>query len=437
MSMSGRKRRGKGTRPLTGTIVIPGDKSLSHRALLLSALADGRSTIEGINDGDDVVRTGAAISALGATMGGNQLSSLVQVEGWGDRGPHEPAGVIDAGNSGTTARLLLGVVGRIEGTTVITGDRSLSSRPMLRVVAPLRAMGATIDGRAHGDRLPLSIRGGSLVGMDHSLSIASAQVKSALLLAGLGASGSTTVTEPHRSRDHTENMLRAAGVDISVDATTCSVTGGQRPDAMRWVVPGDISSAMFFVVAAALVGGSDLTISGVGLNPTRSGAVDVLRAMNADISVAVAGDACGEPVGDMMVRASTLHATTVSASAVPSLIDEIPVLAIAASQAEGRTVFEGVGELRAKESDRLTAIAEGLNSLGGDAEVDGDMLVVAGPTPLRGGSIDPLGDHRMAMAFAVAGLISGSTVQVKGWSCVDTSFPTFLDVLGRAQGGRR
>lgn len=425
------------TRPLTGTIAVPGDKSISHRAVMLAALSSGTSTIGGANRGEDVERTLAAVEALGATVSAPDRSSIVKVEGWGAGGPSEPQGVVDAGNSGTTVRILLGLIAGLKGHAVISGDASLSARPMLRVVAPLRAMGAVIDGRAHGDRLPLSIRGGPLQGFDHHLEIASAQVKSALLLAGLQASGTTSVTEPVRSRDHTENMLRAAGVTLDIGPTTVGVTGGQRPLAMRWDVPGDISSAMYLLAGAALLEGSDLLVTGVGLNPTRTGALRVLQKMGADLSTDPSGTASGEPVADIRIRASQLHGCVVEGASIPSLIDEIPVLAIVASQAEGETVFEAVGELRAKETDRLAAIAGGLRALGGEAEVAGDRLIIKGPTALRGGKVDSLGDHRMAMSFAIAGLVSDSTITVENWSCVQTSFPTFLEVLGRAQGRNR
>lgn len=424
-------------RALTGRIQVPGDKSVSHRALMLSAMAAGVSRIAGLNDGDDVRRTGRAMAALGARVVERDRSAVVEVEGWGERGPGEAAEVVDAGNSGTTARLSLGIMAAARGTSVVTGDGSLSRRPMLRVVAPLRAMGATIDGREHGDRLPLSVRGGSLTGMDHVLPVASAQVKSALLLAGLRATGTTSVTEPLRSRDHTENMLRAAGVEIEIDDNTVTIEGGRCPRANQWQVPGDVSSALFFVAAASLVEGSDLVIERVGLNPTRTGALRVLQMMGADVAAHSTGVASGEPLGDIRVRHSGLTGCHVGAELIPSCVDEIPVLAVVAACAAGETVFEGVGELRVKESDRLTAIVEGLNQLGGEAAISGDDLVIRGPSVLEGGTVDSKGDHRMAMAFAVAGLVSSAAIRVQRWSCVDTSFPGFLDVLGQAQGGTK
>ena len=430
MTPFSRRRR----RPLTGAVQVPGDKSISHRALMLSAMTAGTSKITGLSDGDDVGRTARAVSALGAGVTDHDRSAVVEVEGWGERGPGEAPGVIDAGNSGTTARLLLGILAAGRGTAVLSGDESLSRRPMLRVVAPLRAMGASIDGREHGDRLPLSVRGAPLNGLDHVLPVASAQVKSALLLAGMHASGVTSVTEPLRSRDHTENMLRAAGVDVDVDGYAVTIRGGQRPQPREWDIPGDVSSALFFVAAASMVEGSDLVLERIGLNPTRTGALQVLLLMGADISIESTGFASGDPVGNIRVRHSELTGCRVGADLIPSCVDEIPVLAIAAAGASGETVFEGVGELRVKESDRLAAIVSGLNQLGGEAAISGDDLVIRGPRSLEGGTVDSQGDHRIAMAFAVAGLVSNASIRVQRWSCVDTSFPGFLDVLGQAQG---
>ena len=430
--------RSRGPRPLRGSITVPGDKSISHRALLLALLARGRSTITGLNDGDDVARTRAAVELLGARIGVSAgPQSEVEVEGCGWSGLREPSEPIDAGNSGSTARMVAGICAALPGLTVITGDATLHRRPMLRVVAPLRAMGASIEGRAHGDRLPLSIRGASLTGIDHDLSVASAQVKTAVLLAGMGAAGQTSVTEPFQSRNHTELMLTAAGVDMHIEGATVTVAGGQEPRPMGWAVPGDISSALFLITAACLVPGSELTITDVGLNPTRSAALDVLRAMGADIEVAHQSAVSGEPVGDVTVRGAQLHATRVEEQLVPALIDEIPILAIAAAHAEGTTEFEAIGELRTKESDRVATIVEGLTALGGDAAAEGDTLAITGARPLEGGHVDSRGDHRIAMAFAVAGLMARAPVKVAGWSSIETSFPTFLEVLGRAQGGVR
>ena len=359
------------------------------------------------------------------------------MEGLGLDAWTEAEGVIDAGNSGSTARMLTGILAGHRGLAVLTGDASLRSRPMLRVVAPLRAMGASIDGRAHGDRLPLVIKGGGLRGRDHELAVASAQVKSALLLAGLHAEGITSVTEPMATRDHTELMLAAAGISIGRNGRTITISGGQTPVGLDIEVPGDISAAMFLIVAALLVDGSALTLTNVGLNPTRTAALDVLVRMGGDIRRTDERWSGGEPVGDLEVHSSSLKATQLSAVEIANAIDEVPALAIAASQAEGTTVFEGIGELRAKESDRVGAIVEGLRAMGVSAEAGADSLAVEGPCILRGARVESRGDHRIAMAFAVAGMLSTAPVQVTRWSCVDTSFPGFLEVVGRAQGRRR
>lgn len=423
-------------RPLTGSVTVPGDKSISHRALLIAALSGARSRLGGLNDGDDVTRTSRALEAHGIAIRG-QPPGQVEVEGCHLSGWHEADDVVEAGNSGSTARMLTGVLAAHAGLTVITGDVSLRARPMLRVVAPLRAMGASIDGRAHGDRLPLVIRGGPLRGLDHELAIASAQVKTALLLSGMNADGTTSVREPAASRDHTELMLAAAGVPLERGERTVAITGGATPSGLEMEVPGDISAALFFVVGATLLQGSELTISGVGLNPTRTAALDVLARMGAQIERDNARASGGEVAGDLHVRAASLVGTDVEPHEVTGAIDEIPILAIAASQAEGTTTFRGISELRTKESDRVDAMVSGLRATGGTASADGDSLVVEGPARLEGGRVDSRGDHRIAMAFAVAGMLSAAPVRVTRWSCVDTSFPGFLDVLGRAQGRKR
>lgn len=350
----------------------------------------------------------------------------------------EPDGVLDAGNSGTTMRLLAGVAARVPGLTVLTGDETLLVRPMLRVVAPLRQMGARVDGRRNGELAPLAVRGGGLTGLDYHSRVASAQVKSAVLLAGLGAEGITSVTEPAASRDHTERMLHEAGVELDRGDFRVSLTGPQEVGAREWQVPGDVSSALFLVVAAVLRTGSDLTITGVGLNPTRTAALDVLGTMGAAIETgsddAVEGP--GEPVGWIRARHSPLRGARVEGPIVPALIDEIPILAIAATQAEGETVFADAEELRHKESDRVDAMVEGIRALGGEAEATSDGFVVSGPTPLAGGNVDSRGDHRIALAFAVAGLVASDVVRVGGWASTNTSFPEFLELLDSATRSR-
>jgi len=422
--------------PLVGELGVPGDKSITHRALILAALARGRSVLTGVGRGLDVAATARILGSVGAAVAGDPAKSQLEVEGCGWSGLTESTDVLDAGNSGTTLRLMLGVLAAARGAFFLSGDASLGGRPMGRIVAPLRAMGATIDGRAGGDRTPLLVRGSELTGVDHVLPVASAQVKSALLLAGLRANGRTTVTEPAASRDHTERMLAAVGVPIERRGQWSSVAGRHEdlaPVARR--IPGDISSAMFLVVAATLVPGSDVTVTGVGLNPTRTGALEVLEAMGARIEVGSPVDLGGEPAGCIRVRAGELGAAAIDAAIVPRLVDELPILAIAATQATGETVISGAAELRVKESDRIATVVQGLKILGADVDALDDGLVIRGPCALRGGVVDSHGDHRVALAFAVAGLIAKGKVEVEGWHAVDSSFPEFLGLLDRVGRG--
>jgi 3-phosphoshikimate 1-carboxyvinyltransferase len=421
---------------LVGDIRVPGDKSVSHRALIVGGLAAGPSRVIGANLGHDVLSTASVLTGLGARCRVIEGKSEVEVHGCGWDACIEPDDVLDAGNSGTTLRLMLGVCAGLPLATILTGDASLRRRPMFRIVEPLRAMGAFIDGRHSGDRAPLLVRGGRLHGIDWTTPVASAQVKSGLLLAALKADGRTCIEEPALSRDHTERMLEAAGVPIVRKGLTVTVNGPADVVPTDRRICGDLSAAVFFVVAAALVPKSRLTIRFVGLNPTRAGSLDILREMGAALDVAPAGDESGEPVGDVAVTSSALRGVDIDLRLVPSAIDEIPILAVAATQAEGETVIRGASELRLKETDRLGAMAHGLNVLGADVQELPDGLIVRGPGQLSGGEVDSFGDHRIAMAFAVAGLVASERVVVKGWSCVDTSFPGFLDVLARAQGRR-
>lgn len=421
-------------RALTGTIAMPGDKSISHRALILAALASGPTVVAGINTGRDVLATGGVLSALGADCAVDLREARVEVHGSGQTGLRRPHASLDCSNSGSTLRMVLGVCAGIEGPCVLTGDPSLRRRPMLRVVTPLRTMGATIDGPAGGDRAPLTVRGGNLTGIDFEMEVASAQVKSAVLLAGLAATGTTTVTQPGITRDHTERMLAAAGVAVAVHGNAVTVRGGDAPSPGDRRVPGDVSAAAFFGVAASLIAGSDVTIQDLGLNPTRTAWMGALRRMGADLDSTIEAEWGGEPAGRLRTRFSPLVATEISGAEIPNLIDEIPALAVAATQAQGTTVVSGAGELRVKESDRIETLVRGLGSLGADVEARADGMVIRGPTPLHGGRPNPKGDHRAAMAFAVAGLVADGEVQVPGWDCVATSFPGFSSVMRRVVG---
>jgi 3-phosphoshikimate 1-carboxyvinyltransferase len=419
---------------LLGEIVLPGDKSVSHRALICAALAQGRSRLRGLNAGQDVAATARALTSLGAACRSYRNNTTAEVDGCGWAGLVEPEDVIDVGNSGTSLRLLAAVCAAAPGLSVLTGDATLRRRPMLRVAAPLRAMGAMVEGRGHGARAPIVIRGGELRGIDWASDVASAQVKSAVLLAGLAAEGASTVVEPAPSRDHTERMLAARGVPVVRKGTAVTVQGGHELQPGEHRIPGDLSSALFPLTAAALVPGSDLTAVDVGVNPTRSGALEVLRAMGAEVDIVTTGELSGEPVGRVRVRAGPLRATELGGSAIPGLIDEIPVLSIAACGAEGETVIRDASELRVKESDRVATMVEGINALGGSARSLPDGLAIKGPAELQDGHVDAHGDHRVALAFAVAGLVWNREVAVKGWAAVNTSFPEFHAVMAAARG---
>nr|MBA3349231.1 3-phosphoshikimate 1-carboxyvinyltransferase [Actinomycetota bacterium] len=407
--------------PLRGVARVPGDKSISHRALILGALARGRSRLTGMNLGRDVVATATVLAQMGAGVRLERSEAQVEIEGWGDEGMREPADVLDAGNSGTTLRCMLGVCAGATGAFVFTGDASLRRRPMGRVVSPLRAMGALIDGRAEGNLPPVMVRGRDLTGVAHTLPMASAQVKTALLLAGLGALGPTSVTEPRPSRDHTERMLTASGVAVDRRALTISVAGGGRVGAGPRRVPGDLSSAAFILAAATLLPTSDVVLRDVGINPTRAGFLRVLQAMGGNLEVDPAGEWGGEPVGTLRATSAALGGVAVDEAEIPSLIDELPILAVVATQAAGRTLIRGAEDLRVKESDRIRTMAAGLSHLGAEVEELPDGLSIQGPTPLHGGEVESGGDHRVAMSFAVAGLIADGPVTVRRWSCVDTS----------------
>lgn len=415
---------------LHGEVSVPGDKSLSHRAVLFAAMATGTSRLEGVLDSEDVRATIEAVSALGADVHVDSLPDGalgIRVSGWGESGPAAPAVPIECGNSGTTARLLLGVLAGWDVQATLTGDESLSRRPMGRVTEPLTRMGASFE--SAGGVLPLTVRGGDLTAIEYHSPVASAQVKTAILLAGLRADGRTVVTEPARSRDHTELLLPTFGVTVGRDVAACTawVDGPAHLSAADVRVPGDPSSAAFLVAAGMLVPGSRITVAGVALNPTRIAFLDVLERMGADVALQPSASTGAEPVGSIHVAHSdSLHSTVVSAAEVPGLVDEIPILALIATQARGTTRFEDVGELRVKESDRLAAIIDGLTALGATARAEGDTLVVEGGARLDGADLASRGDHRLAMTWAIAGLVATSPVTVSGFEAVGVSYPAFV-----------
>ena len=421
---------------LRGTVRVPGDKSISHRSALFGAIAAGVTEVDGFLESEDCLRTITAVEALGAEVS-RKGPGQFRIAGVGARGLSEPGDVVDCGNSGTTARLLVGVLAAQRFHTVLTGDDSLRRRPMARVTEPLRRMGATIDGRGQGTRLPLSVRGGDRVtAIEHVSTVASAQVKSAVLLAGLWADGPVTVREPAASRDHTERMLRTFGVDVTAGDLRATVTpGALRATAVR--VPGDISSAAFLLVAALLVREGLVSVDEVGVNPTRTGILDALRAMGAEIDVetGASSSADTEPAAAIRVRSSQLRGTTIEGATIPRLIDEVPVLAVAALAAEGVTEVRDAAELRVKESDRIAAIARELGKMGARIDERPDGLVIRGPQRLVGARVTSGGDHRMAMALAVAGLVADGETLIEDVGCIETSFPGFAQTINTLAGG--
>jgi 3-phosphoshikimate 1-carboxyvinyltransferase len=417
--------------PLQGEIEIPGDKSISHRAVMLAALADGTSHIDGFLEGADTRATAAIFAQMGVRIEAPSPSRRI-VHGVGIDGLRAPAGVLDCGNAGTGMRLLSGLLAGQAFDSVLAGDASLSRRPMGRVIEPLSRMGARIEAE-DGGLPPLRIRGGRrLHGIAFESPVASAQVKSAVLLAGLQAEGETSVREPHPTRDYTERMLSAFGADIEFSPGFARLRGGQRLRAADIAVPADFSSAAFFIVAATLVPGSMLRLRAVGLNPRRTGLLAALRAMGADITEERHASHGGEPVADLVVRHAPLHGIAVPEALVADMIDEFPILAVAAACAQGTTVVSGAAELRVKESDRIAAMADGLRALGGQVETRPDGVRIEGGA-LRGGTIASLGDHRIAMAFAVAGQLARGDVAIADVANVATSFPGF-DALARQAG---
>ncbi len=419
--------------PLAGTLVVPGDKSISHRALMFGALAVGETRISGLLEGEDVLCTAAAMRALGAEMV-QDAPGAWRVAGRGVGGLVEPADVLDMGNSGTAARLLTGILASHPFFSVLTGDASLRSRPMRRVTDPLAACGARFSARA-GGRLPLAVEGAhDPLPLEYRVPVPSAQVKSALLLCGLNAPGLTRIEEPEATRDHSENMLRHFGAEVTVEAEgaarVITLAGQPHLRAADVVVPGDPSSAAFLIVAALLVPGSRLRIEGVGLNPLRCGLFATLREMGADLTVENARTEGGEPVGDLIAAHAPLRAVDVPWERAPSMIDEYPVLAVAAAFAQGTTRMRGLKELRVKESDRLTATAALLRDNGARVDIEGDDLIVHGARPPAGGAVVQTHmDHRLAMSALVLGLATQAPVAVDDAAFIDTSFPGFVSLL--------
>jgi 3-phosphoshikimate 1-carboxyvinyltransferase len=414
--------------PLRGTITVPGDKSITHRAIMCSALANGQTALHQYCPGQDCLNTARAFAAMGIQI--EESAAVLRVHGKGQWGLREPGNPIDCGNSGTGIRLLSGLLAGQDFFTVVTGDESIRRRPMGRVVKPLRTMGAVIAGRKGGELAPLAITGARLHGVTYESPVASAQVKSALLFAALYAEGATRISEPRRSRDHTERMFRFFGIPIRCDGGAIELEG--RP-ALGWTgmgemkIPGDFSSAAFFFVGASIIPGSDVTILNVGINPTRTGLLDILREMGADITLIDERTEAGEPVADLRVKAAPLHGVRVGAEQIPQTIDEFPILCVAAAVAEGETVVSGAEELRVKESDRIATMTMELTRMGGAIRETPDGMIIRGTAgaPLRGAPTVSHGDHRVAMSLVMAGLAAEGATTVEDTECIETSFPGF------------
>jgi len=430
--------------PLRGTISVPGDKSITHRAIIFTALAEGTGAIRDYCRGEDCLNTMRALQSLGVKI--EETTETLRVHGKGLWGLSEPSGVIDCGNSGTGIRLLTGLLAGQDFFTVLTGDASVRRRPMGRIVKPLRDMGATIAGRKGGELAPLAVTGGKLQGITYSSPVASAQVKSSLLLAALFAQGTTRITEPRLSRDHTERMCRFFGIPLRQDGTTILMEG--RPS-VGWAaapvltVPGDLSAAAFFIVGACIVPESDLLLTGIGVNPTRSGIVEILTRMGADIELLRQREEAGEPVADIRVKAAPLRGVTIGPELIPQTIDEFPILFVAAALAEGETTITGAEELRVKESDRIAAMSTELRRMGARITEQPDGVVIQG-IGRRGenGRFSAAlgrsyGDHRVAMSLAIAGLTAETETMVDDTDCIETSFPDFSGRLSVLRSGGR
>ena len=418
--------------PVKGEIIVPGDKSISHRSVMLGAIANGVTTVRGFLRGEDNMATMGAFRAMGVRI--EDDGETVAIHGKGLHGLNEPADIIDCGNSGTSIRLLTGLLAGQSFFTVVTGDQYLRKRPMKRVVEPLTRMGARIMGRDKGTLAPLAISGGALNAIGYESPVSSAQVKSAIMLAGLYADGETSVREPTLSRDHSERMFRLFGASLRVFNNGVTVRGGTELAGQEISVPGDISSAAFFMVAALITAGSELLIRNVGINPTRTGIIDILRSMGGRIELHNEREVSGEPVADILVRSSQLKAIDIAGPVVPRAIDEFPAICVAAACAEGRTTVRDARELRVKETDRIAAMATNLRILGVTVEECDDGMDIIGAERLGGGAVESFGDHRIAMSLSVAALVSHGGITIGNVDCVATSFPSFFPLLEQVAG---
>ncbi|MCI9487929.1 MAG: 3-phosphoshikimate 1-carboxyvinyltransferase [Lachnospiraceae bacterium] len=421
--------------PLHGELAVPGDKSISHRSIMLGALAKGTTRVENFLQGADCLSTIDCFRAMGISIENHADQNQVLIHGRGLHGLTAPGSVLDCGNSGTTTRLISGILAAQPFASELTGDASIRKRPMGRIITPLTAMGADISSINGNGCAPLRIRGQRLTGIHYQSPVASAQVKSSVLLAGLYADGTTTVTEPYLSRNHTERMLEGFGAKMTCDGTSASLTPPKELFAQEFAVPGDISSAAYFITAAALIPGSELLIRNVGVNPTRDGILRVYRDMGADISLLNERTVSGEPVADLLIRGSLLHGTAIGGSVIPALIDELPIIAVATCFAEGETVISDATELKVKESNRIAVMTEGLSAMGADVTETEDGMIIRGGRPLKAAVIDSCLDHRIAMSFTIAGLLCGEMPDIRGGDCVRISYPSFYKDLQKIVSG--
>ena len=414
---------------LNGVIKIPGDKSISHRAVMFGSIANGKTVIRNFLTGEDCLSTIDCFRKMGVSI--TQTGEYVEVNGRGFEGLVEPTEILDVGNSGTTTRLILGILAGTPFHSCLIGDESIAKRPMNRVTVPLREMGALIDGRQGGEYTPLSIRGGNLTSLSYQSPVASAQVKSAILLAGINGTGTTTVAEPSKSRDHTERMLQAFGCEIDEDELTVSIKGGQALTATEIVVPGDISSAAFFLVAGAITPNSTITLKDVGMNPTRTGIIDVLQQMGANLVIENKRTVNYEPVADLTISTSDLKGIEIGGDIIPRLIDEIPTIALLATQAEGKTVIKDASELKVKETNRIETVVNELTKLGAVIESTEDGMIITGTnTNLKGNTVNSYGDHRIGMMLSVASCISEGEIVLENPDSIAVSYPNFFEHLG-------
>jgi 3-phosphoshikimate 1-carboxyvinyltransferase len=412
---------------LKGSIEIPGDKSISHRSVMFGSIAHGITRVTNFLPGDDCLSTISCFRKLGVVI--EESDEGLTIYGNGFEGLKEPTELLDVGNSGTTIRLLLGILAGRPFFSSLIGDQSIGKRPMTRVTEPLRTMGAKIDGRKNGEFTPLSIRGGHLNPINYNMPVASAQVKSALILAGLQAEGETIIIEKEESRDHTERMIRKFGGEVEKDNRKITVKGGQKLIASDILVPGDISSAAFFLVAGAIVPDSEILLKNVGLNPTRTGIIEIMNQMGANLEIHNNDIDSFEPAGDLTIKTSRLKGTVVEGEVIPRLIDEIPIIALLATQAEGTTIIKDASELKVKETNRIDTVVQELTKLGASIEATDDGMIIHGGTKLRGGKVSSHGDHRIGMMLAIASLLCEDQVELEDPEAISVSYPNFFNHL--------